>query len=83
MEDITLTCTAQIQTLTPNVNMVQVPCKYFIFQIFLIFFELKLTLSSKPVIFAWYSGKGLDLPSYCPATVKEKISLSVSKTEYY
>lgn len=28
------------------------------------------TLSSNPVIFAWYSGRGLDLPSYCPKVGK-------------
>lgn len=34
------------------------------------------TLSSKPVIFAWYSGSGLDLPSYCPAFKKGGLSFT-------
>lgn len=42
----------------------------------------KRTLSSKPVIFAWYSGKGLDRPSYCPATKGKHFCINQTQDKY-
>ena len=39
---------------------------------------LKITFSSKPAIFTWYSGKGFELPVYCPETKKNKIKVKLN-----
>lgn len=70
MEDMTFTYRTKVHTCTLNTWFYAQVVQWTHYYVTII--DKKHTLSSKPVIFAWYSGNGLDLPSYCPTTREGK-----------